>query len=118
MAAISNASGTHNGVRRLSELSLILNSFLLMVILITGKPFFYLNLYVQSIGFYFQNLIGFGFHCDAFERLGPSFGAEDRNRYESGLKLLVVKFRFSKKKASELGSFPATPSQWTVPRTG
>ncbi len=81
LAAISNASGTHRGVRRFSELCLVINSFLLMVILITGKPFFYLNLYVQAIGFYFQNIISFGFHCDAFERLGPSYGAEDRNRY-------------------------------------
>ena len=32
------------------------------------------------MGFYLQHLVQLGFHTDAFEQLGPSFGASDRGR--------------------------------------
>ena len=32
------------------------------------------------MGFYLQHLVKLGFHTDAFEQLGPSFGASDRSR--------------------------------------
>merc|ERR1719508_345621 len=44
------------------------------------KTVFLLNLYTQSIGYYFHQLVLIGFHSDAFEQLGPSYGAEDRGR--------------------------------------
>ena len=41
---------------------------------------FVLNLYIQSLGYYIQWIIQTGSHTDAFEQLGPSHGAEDRER--------------------------------------
>ena len=32
------------------------------------------------MGFYLQHLVQLGFHTDAFEQLGPSFGASERGR--------------------------------------
>ena len=52
----------------------------MLVVLLLDNPVFLLNFYVQSIGFYFQNLVQLGFHSDAFEQLGSSFGASDRGR--------------------------------------
>ena len=40
-----------------------------------------LNLFVQSLGYYFQHLLQLGWHTDAFEQVGPSHGSEDRNRH-------------------------------------
>ena len=37
-------------------------------------------IFLQSMGFYLQHLVQLGFHTDAFEQLGPSFGASDRGR--------------------------------------
>lgn len=42
---------------------------------------FLLNLYVQSMGYYVQWFIQTGSHTDAFAQLGPSHGAEDRDRF-------------------------------------
>ena len=50
----------------------------MLIVLFMDNTVFLLNLYVQSLGFYFQNLLMLGFHSDAFEQLGPSFGSEDR----------------------------------------
>ena len=33
-----------------------------------------------NLGYYFHQLVLIGFHSDAFEQLGPSYGAEDRGR--------------------------------------
>ena len=44
---------------------------------------FVLNLYIQSVGYYVQWIIQTGSHTDAFEQLGPSHGAEDRERFVS-----------------------------------
>ena len=40
-------------------------------------------IFLQSMGFYLQHLVQLGFHTDAFEQLGPSFGASDRSRAAS-----------------------------------
>ena len=53
----------------------------MVVALLMDKFFFILNLYVQSIGYYLQNLVQLGFHTDTWEQLGPSYGAEDRGRW-------------------------------------
>ena len=45
------------------------------------KTEYILNLFVQSLGYYFQHLLQLGWQTDAFEQLGPSHGREDRNRY-------------------------------------
>ena len=53
----------------------------MLIVLFMDKTVFLLNLYVQSMGYYFQNILQLGFHNDAFEQLGPSFGAEDRGEH-------------------------------------
>ena len=50
-------------------------------VLFLDNTVYILNLYVQSMGYYFQYILQIGFHCDAFEQLGPSAGAEDRGRH-------------------------------------
>ena len=55
--------------------------FLMIVALFLDNTFYILNLYVQSLGYYIQNILQLGFHTDTFEQLGPSHGAEDRGRY-------------------------------------
>ena len=53
----------------------------MLIVLFMDKTVFLLNLYVQSMGYYFQNILQLGFHSDAFEQLGPSYGAEDRGEH-------------------------------------
>lgn len=81
VATISTVSGVGMGIRRLSETCFIVGMFLMIVALFMDNTFFILNLYVQSIGYYFQKLIQLGFHTDAFEQLGHSYGASDRGRF-------------------------------------
>ena len=72
--------GVSHGIRRLSEVCFGSGIALMLVVLLLDHSVFLLNFYVQSIGFYFQNLVQLGFHSDAFEQLGSSFGASDRGR--------------------------------------
>ena len=52
------------------------------VAFLMDDTFYLLNLFVQSIGFYFQYIIQLGWHTDAFEQAVPSYGgAETRNRF-------------------------------------
>ena len=83
VATISTVSGVGMGIRRLSETCFLVGMFLMVVALFMDDTFFILNLYCQSIGYYFQHLMQLGFHCDAFEQLGSSFGWEDRGRVVS-----------------------------------
>ena len=48
----------------------------MMVALFMDKTFYILNLLVQSLGYYLQNIIVLGWHTDAFEQLGPSAHGE------------------------------------------
>ena len=50
----------------------------MLIVLFMDNTVFLLNLYVQSMGYYFQNILQLGFHSDAFEQLGPSYGAAAR----------------------------------------
>ena len=81
VATVSTVSGVGMGIRRLSEVCFLVGMFLMMVALFMDNTFYILNLYVQSLGFYIQKIIGLGFHTDAFEQLSPSYGGEDRNRF-------------------------------------
>ena len=80
MATVSTVSGVGVGIRRLSEVCFLVGMFLMCVALFMDNTFYILNLYVQSIGFYFQNIIQLGFHTDAFEKQGSSHGWQDRGR--------------------------------------
>ena len=56
--------------------------FIMTVAFFTDESRYILNLFVQSVGYYFQNIIQLGFHTDAFEQVSPSYGGvETRNRY-------------------------------------
>ena len=81
VATISVVTGVGVGIRRLSETCFLVGMFLMLVALFMDNTFYILNLYVQSIGYYFQNLLQLGFHTDAFEQLGPAAGFEDRGRW-------------------------------------
>ena len=70
--------GVGYGIRRISEICFCAGMFLMITVLCMDNTVFLLNLYVQSIGFYAQNLLQVSFHSDAFEQLGPSSGAGDR----------------------------------------
>ena len=73
MATISTVSGVGMGIRRLSEVCFGVGMFLMIVVFFADQTFFILNLFVQSIGYYFQYIMQLGWHTDAFEQLGSSF---------------------------------------------
>ena len=72
--------GVSHGIRRLSEVCFGSGIALMLVVLLLDNSVFLLNFYVQSVGFYLQNLVKLGFHSDAFEQLGSSFAASERGR--------------------------------------
>ena len=70
------------GIRRLSEICFTVGMFIMTVIFFMDETFYILNLFVQSIGYYFQYIIQIGWHTDAFEQVLPSFGGvENRGRF-------------------------------------
>jgi choline-glycine betaine transporter len=80
LATVSVLSGVKHGIRRISEFCFACGVVLMLCILFLDNTVFLLNLYTQSLGYYFHQLVKIGFHSDAFEQLGPSHGAEDRGR--------------------------------------
>jgi len=72
VATASTASGVGMGIRRLSEVCFSVGMFVMIVALFMDDTWYILNLYIQSIGYYFQYIMQIGWHCDAFEQLGPS----------------------------------------------
>ncbi len=52
MATVSAASGVDKGIRRLSQLNIILAAVLMFYILVVGEPFRVLNAVVQNVGDY------------------------------------------------------------------
>ena len=56
-ATVSVLSGIHRGIRRLSELNIILCLLLLFFMIVMGPTVFILNSFVEQTGAYLQNLI-------------------------------------------------------------
>ena len=81
VATASVLTGIKYGIRRISETCFCFGLALMTCVLFLDNTVYILNLYVQSMGYYFQYILQIGFHCDAFEQLGPSAGAEDRGRH-------------------------------------
>jgi len=81
VATGSVLTGVKYGIRRISEFCFCFGLALMLCVLFLDNTVYLLNLYVQSMGYYFQWLLQLGFHSDAFEQLGPSAGAEDRGRF-------------------------------------
>jgi len=69
-ATASVVSGLKLGIRRLSEICFALGMFIMMVGVFADDTWHILNVYVQSIGYYFQWIIQLGWHTDAFAQLG------------------------------------------------
>ena len=70
------------GIRRLSEICFMVGMFIMTVAFFMDETFYILNLFVQSIGYYFQYITQLGWHTDAFEQVLPSYGGvENRNRF-------------------------------------
>ena len=69
IATISVVSGLKLGIRRLSELRIAVGMFLMLIILFIDDTSYFVNLYVQSIGNYMQNIVQLSFHTDAFAEL-------------------------------------------------
>ncbi len=72
VATMSVVSGLKIGIRRLSEFCFALGMVIMLMVFFANDTWYFLNLYVQSIGYYLQNALALGFHTDAFEQLGNS----------------------------------------------
>jgi len=82
IATVSTVSGVGMGIRRLSEICFMVGMFIMTVAFFMDETFYILNLFVQSIGFYFQYIMQLGWHTDAFEQVLPSYGGvENRGRF-------------------------------------
>ena len=83
-ATMSVVSGLRLGIRRLSEVCFALGIFIMLIILFCDKTFSLLNLYVQSIGYYIQNVIQLGFHTDAFAQQGNALDGKENPQWMHG----------------------------------
>lgn len=70
IATISVVSGLKVGIRRLSEICFAFGMFLLLFVLFRGNTWHFLNVYVQSTGYYLQYMLQLGTHTEAFAQAG------------------------------------------------
>ena len=63
-------TGVKYGIRRISEICFCFGLVLMFCVLFLDNTVFILNLYVQSMGYYFQNILQLSFHSDAFDQFG------------------------------------------------
>ncbi|HBQ97815.1 BCCT family transporter [Roseofilum sp. Belize BBD 4] len=66
-ATASVVSGLDAGVRRLSELNMILAAILMVFVLLAGPTIFLLGTFVQTTGFYLASLPTFSFWTETFQ---------------------------------------------------
>ena len=66
LATASVASGLDVGIKRLSEMNMVLGLALVLLVFVLGPTVFLLSSFVQSLGNYLQNLVGTTFRTDAF----------------------------------------------------
>jgi len=69
-ATASVVSGLGNGVRRLSELNMILASLLLVFVVLVGPTVFLLNTFVETTGYYLAYLPTMSFWTETFNDAG------------------------------------------------
>jgi choline/glycine/proline betaine transport protein len=69
-ATASVVSGLGNGVRRLSELNMILAALLLVFVVLVGPTIFILNTFVQTTGYYLASLPTMSFWTETFNDNG------------------------------------------------
>ncbi|UTJ06195.1 BCCT family transporter [Arcobacter roscoffensis] len=68
LATLSVTTGLDKGIKRLSELNLLLAVGLLLFILVVGPTVFLLQAYVQNIGSYASNILSSTFNLFAYEK--------------------------------------------------
>jgi choline/glycine/proline betaine transport protein len=68
IATISAVSGVNRGIRRLSELNVVLTLGLAAFVLVVGQTIFLLNAFVLNIGDYVSNFAGLTMQTFAFDR--------------------------------------------------
>src|SRR3546814_8546741 len=67
MATLSAAAGLDAGIKRLSELNIILAILLLLFVLVASSTVFLLQAYVQNVGAYLGSLVQRTFRMYAYE---------------------------------------------------
>lgn len=72
LGTISAVSGVDKGIRRISELNVLLSLALMVYVLATGQTAFLLNSLVMNIGDYMSHLPGLSFDTMAYEELASS----------------------------------------------
>ncbi len=70
LATMSVAAGLDKGVKRLSELNMLLAVVLMLFVLIAGPTIFLLQTFVQNTGNYLSNLFNMTFNLYAYEQNG------------------------------------------------
>ncbi|WP_442538144.1 choline BCCT transporter BetT [Streptomyces pimonensis] len=68
MATVSAASGVDKGIRRLSQLNILLATLLMLYILVVGEPFRLLNAVVQNVGDYVSRFPSMTLNTFAYDR--------------------------------------------------
>merc|ERR1719219_52057 len=71
VATVSVVTGLDVGIRRLSEMNFTIGIFLLALVFYMGSPEFYLDFFVQMIGYHFWMLPRTSTYMGAFERHAP-----------------------------------------------
>ena len=66
VATVSAATGLNKGIRRLSQLNMLLALLLLLIVFFAGPTLFLLSSYVQNIGSYAASLVELSFNTDAY----------------------------------------------------
>jgi choline/glycine/proline betaine transport protein len=67
LATITVATGLENGIRRLSELIIVVSVLLMLGILVLGPTGYLLSVFVENIGLYIQAFVARTFHIYAYE---------------------------------------------------
>ncbi|MBA4741186.1 MAG: choline BCCT transporter BetT [Azoarcus sp.] len=70
IATVSVALGLDGGIRRISELNMVLAAVLVLFVLIAGPTVFLLQTFVQNTGMYLSNLFSMTFNLYAYEPTG------------------------------------------------
>lgn len=81
MATISVVSGLKVGIRRLSEICFGLGMFLMLFVFFRGDTWYFLNVYVQGIGYYLQYAIEISFHTDAYAQEGNAPDGKESTKW-------------------------------------
>lgn len=62
--------GLEKGIKRLSDINIIIGAIIVAYVFINGKPFFVLSTFTNSIGLMFQNFIQMSFYTDPISQSG------------------------------------------------